>query len=159
VSGKVRARGLALSLCLGLLGLACDMDALAKPGSEAPAASLSIRNQQVELELAITPEIQTRGLGYRDSLAWHHGMLFIYPRPAFHRFWMRGMRFDIDIVWIRGDRIVDISHGVRHVRGENGPTIQPRELADRVLEVPAGYASAHAWRAGDRVVYAGDAAR
>ncbi len=146
----------ALLACVLLLsGTACGEAA----GTEADAASLRINGQHVQLELALTPEEQTRGLGYRDALPWHHGMLFVYPRPAFHRFWMRGMRFDIDIVWIRGDRIVDISHRVPHVPGENGPTVQPSELADRILEVPAGYALAHGWRVGDRVVYAGAAAR
>jgi hypothetical protein len=78
-------------------------------------------------------------------------MLFVYDQPGFYSFWMRGMRFDIDIVWIRAGRIVDIAHGVRHVPGENGPTVRPAELVDRVLEMPAGYAQTHGWRVGSHV--------
>jgi len=37
------------------------------------------------------------------------------------------------------------------VPGQNGPLIGPRNLTNRVLEVPAGYAQAHGWRAGQRV--------
>ena len=101
--------------------------------------------------MADTPEKQSKGLGYRDSLAWGNGMYFPYAHAGIYSFWMRGMRFAIDIVWIRGGRIVDISRDVPFVPGENGPTIRPREATDAVFEVPAGYASASGWRIGDRV--------
>lgn len=114
-----------------------------------PQDFVAIRGRRVSIELAETPEQQQRGLGERDALAWDHGMLFLYDDPGFYAFWMKGMRFDIDIVWLREGRIVDVSHRVQHVPGSNGPTVRPRELADAVLEVPAGYAEAHGWRPGD----------
>jgi uncharacterized membrane protein (UPF0127 family) len=120
---------------------------------EQPDAWMTIGSQRVALELALTRDQQAIGLGRRDSLDWDHGMLFSYDQPGFHRFWMKDMRFDIDIVWIRGDRVVDISHRVPHVPGGNGPTVRPRELADRVLEVPAGYAQAHGWHAGQLTLF------
>jgi uncharacterized protein len=79
-------------------------------------------------------------------------MLFPYDRPAFYAFWMKGMRFSIDIVWIRGDRIVDIDSNVPFEPGGNGPTLRADSLVDSVLEVPAGYAFAMGWRIGDRVI-------
>jgi uncharacterized membrane protein (UPF0127 family) len=112
---------------------------------------VTIRGQRVNVEIVQTPEQQSLGLGRRDSLAWDHGMLFLYDEAGFYGFWMKEMRFSIDIVWIRGDRIVDITHRIPFTPGENGPTVRPREIADRVLEVPAGYAQARGWRAGDRV--------
>ena len=123
------------------------------PGqSEAtPNASVIISGDRVLVEIAQTPGEQSLGLGERNSLAWGHGMLFLYDKPGFPRFWMKGMRFDIDIVWILGDRIVEISHRVPHVPGENGPTLVPRSLTDRVLEVPAGFAQSHRWHKGQRV--------
>jgi uncharacterized membrane protein (UPF0127 family) len=90
-------------------------------------------------------------LGQRDELEWGHGMLFLYEEPQFHRFWMKDMRFDIDILWIREGRIVDISHNVRHRPGSTGDQASPRELADQVLELPAGYAAAQGLRPGHRV--------
>ena len=154
----MRARlviGLALGLALTgtLVGPACSPAAEPQQGAVRPAsdAVVTINGQPVEVEIARTAREQERGLGYRDALAWNDGMLFVYEKPALHRFWMKGMRFDIDIVWIRSDRIIDISHRVPHVPGGNGPTVQPRELADSVLEVPAGYALSHGWRIGNRV--------
>ncbi|MDP6979602.1 MAG: DUF192 domain-containing protein [Myxococcota bacterium] len=136
---------LAASLLLALWATACE----AEP--EPPAGpTIKIRDQVVALEITSTRAEQSRGLGGRDELPWHHGMLFEYPSPRFPGFWMKDMRFDIDIVWIREGRIVDISHRVPHFDDGPGPTIRPRELTDTVLEVPAGYAQAHGWRIGDR---------
>lgn len=137
-----------------LLGsLACEAR-LAPPPAAAPFPSITIRHHSVQLEFARTPAEQAKGLGGRESLAWDHGMLFEYSEPRFVGFWMKDMRFDIDIVWIREQRIVDLSHRVKHSPEGTGPTIRPRELVDSVLEVPAGFAQSHGWRIGDRVVIA-----
>ncbi len=121
------------------------------PVEQTPEAWVTIRGQRVAAELALTPAQQARGLGERDSLGWNQGMLFVYDEASFYAFWMKGMRFDIDIIWIRDDRVVDIAHRVQHVPGGNGPTVRPRELSETILEVPAGYAQSHGWRIGDRV--------
>ncbi len=123
---------------------------------EAPADAetwVEIRGQRVQIEIVTEPAEQTRGLGYRDSLAWDNGMLFTYDRPGFYGFWMKGMRFDIDIVWLRDWRIVDITPRLPHTPPLSGalPTYHPRQLTDVVLEVPAGYAEAHGWAVGDTV--------
>jgi len=138
--------------CLGVAAalfaaLACE----AQPPAD-PSPSIAIRDQTVRLEIARTPDEQAKGLGDRDSLDWGHGMLFEYSEPRFAGFWMKDMRFDIDIVWIREGRIVDFSHRVKHSPEGPGPTIRPRELVDTVLEVPAGFAQANGWRIGDRAV-------
>ncbi len=138
--------GFVAALVLALFATACE----AQP--EPPAGpTVKIRDQVVSLEITSTRAEQARGLGGRDELPWGHGMLFEYPSPRFPGFWMKDMRFDIDIVWIREGRIVDISHRVPHFDDGPGPTVRPRELTDTVLEVPAGYAQANGWRIGDRV--------
>ena len=144
--GQARAprRASALLLVGLLFGLtACEPDA--------PGPWVLIGSQRVSVEVADTPALQRRGLGDRDSLAWGHGMYFPYETPEIQRFWMKGMRFSIDIVWIRNGRIVDLHTNVPFVPGENGPTVIPSELIDAVLEVPSGYAQASGWRVGERV--------
>jgi len=146
------ARSRWLAVAAACLLVACDPSGAASdPEAEEPEGWITIRGQRIALELAITAHEQRLGLGRRDELPWGQGMLFLYAEPRFHRFWMKDMRFDIDIVWIRAGRIVDISHGVRHVPGGTGDQVAPRELADRVLEVPAGYAAAQGWRPGQPV--------
>ena len=121
-------------------------------GGPDPDAWLEIRGQRIAIEIADTPEKQAKGLGERDSLAWDHGMYFEYDQPAFYAFWMKGMRFSIDIIWLRDGRIVGYEPNVPFEKGANGPTVRPRELIDAVLEVPAGYFLASGWQIGDPVL-------
>ena len=131
--------------CLG----GCDSPDAA---TDATGATVTIRRQSVDVEVVTSREAQALGLGGRDSLAWDSGMLFPYERPAFVSFWMKGMRFDIDIVWIRDQRVVGIAARVPHPpdRDSKPATVRPPEMVDMVLEVPAGYAEAHGWKRGDR---------
>jgi len=144
------ARALLILALLAAWGpLACG--APSAPEGPEPDAWVTIGRARVATELTRTRAEMARGLGGRDSLAWDHGMLFQYARPDFLAFWMKDMRFAIDIVWIREGRVVDVSHQVPFDPRGPGPTVRPRELADTVLEVPAGYAQAQGWRPGDRV--------
>ena len=147
------ARRVAIRLALILLaavGFACAQSDPERPATE---GWIEIHGHRVSVEIADRPEEQSLGLGERDSLPWDHGMLFVYDRPDFYAFWMKGMRFSIDILWMREGRIVEIAPNVPFEPGGNGPTLRPRTLADSVLEVPAGYAAARGWRVGDRVKF------
>ncbi|MFP6641765.1 MAG: DUF192 domain-containing protein [Myxococcota bacterium] len=149
-SGPRWVRG--ATTCLLLLALwSCGDPSARIAGEPEFKAWVTIGHSRLPVELALTPEEQNLGLGERDALPWGHGMLFIHERPAFRRYWMRGMRFDIDIVWIRDGRVVEIAHRVTHVPGETGPVVTSSELVDQVLEVPAGYAQTQNWRRGQRV--------
>ena len=57
----------------------------------------------INVEVASTPEQSERGLGYRDALAEDAGMLFDLGETKVPQFWMKGMRFPLDIVWIFED--------------------------------------------------------
>ncbi len=147
-------QGVARPLRVSLISLGCLLAGSSGCEAEPPPETMptaTIREQKVSLEIARTPAEQARGLGYRDSLDWGRGMLFLYDEAHFYGFWMKGMRFDLDIVWIRENRIIDISHRVKHSPDGPGESARPREVADSVLEVPAGFASAVGWRVGDRV--------
>jgi len=121
---------------------------------EVEAAVVTIRGQAVDVDVARSEAAQQLGLGRYRSLAWGRGMIFPYDRPGFRAFWMKGMHFDIDIVWIREGRIVGIAARVPapdRPDAESPARVRANELVDLVLEVPAGYAEANGWRRGDRV--------
>jgi len=133
------------------LSVACGIGG---PDDDAkPDAWLEIKGRRVSVEIARTAAEQAKGLGEREALAWDHGMYFEYSTPAFYSFWMKGMRFSIDIVWLRDGRIVGFETNIPFEEGGNGPTLRPRELVDAVLEVPAGYSVASGWGIGDRVLF------
>lgn len=117
-------------------------------------ARVTIEGQPLTVEVARTPAARAQGLSGRERLAPGSGLLFLHPTTARHTYWMKDMRFPIDIVWMRQGQIVDVSHRVPAPGpGEDGREIQvsPRVPCDVVLELPAGYARAHGFDVGARV--------
>ncbi len=97
-----------------------------------------------------------RGLSNRDSLASEDGMLFIFPIPKQYRFWMKDMRFPIDIIWIDNERVVGITERAENnFDPENPKFYRPPEKASCVLEVNAGFAKEKKISVGDAVAYSG----
>ena len=58
------------------------------------------------VDVADTYERRSLGLGGRDGMAREVGMWFDMGGTGSATFWMRGMRFPIDIVWISGGYVV-----------------------------------------------------
>lgn len=98
----------------------------------------------VRAEVASSPAAHVRGLSGHAPLAADEGMLFLFREPAIQSFWMKDMLFPIDIIWLRGGRVVDVTADAPAPAGSDPlPIYSPKELADMVLEVPAGFAQAH----------------
>jgi uncharacterized membrane protein (UPF0127 family) len=106
----------------------------------------------VTVEVARTEAEKIRGLSGREGLAPAAGMLFVYDAPVRPVIWMQGMRFPLDILWIRDGRVVDL---VREAEppapGEAPQVFAPREKAQYVLEVPAGFAERYGIARNDPV--------
>ncbi len=133
------------------LGFLCSVLAASVRADELPTKTLQIRDQRISVEVAETAAQKMRGLSERDALAPNCGMLFPYAKADYYAFWMKGMRFRLDILWIRDLRIVDLRTNVPTPRGETLISYRPRTPADQVLEVEAGYAERHGWTIGDLV--------
>lgn len=58
------------------------------------------------LEIVDTPDKQRQGLSGRENLATNQAMLFIFDQPKIMNFWMKDMKFNIDLLWINGNEIV-----------------------------------------------------
>ncbi len=99
----------------------------------------------LSVEIADELSEQVIGLSFRDALAPDHGMLFVYPQKDQRLFWMKDMKFAIDIVWIADGTVVGIDANVQPPSNANEtPKIYPSPTAvDEALEVPAGYMQAH----------------
>jgi uncharacterized membrane protein (UPF0127 family) len=97
--------------------------------------SVEVGGQVFSVEIANTPELRHLGLGERDSLPEDAGMLFLFDRPDTYGFWMKGMRFPIDIAWIYDGRIIHIE---RRVPADSVRTMYPGTPATMVLETNAG---------------------
>ncbi|MFC7331994.1 DUF192 domain-containing protein [Rhodocista pekingensis] len=108
-------------------------------------------SHRFEVELALTPQDQARGLMYRDHLDPAAGMLFLYDRPQPASFWMRNTLIPLDIIFIAADgRIVNIAAEARPLDETPLPSDGP---ILGVLEIGGGLAAKLGIRPGDRVVH------
>lgn len=111
---------------------------------------------ELEIEIADTKEKRSKGLGYRQSLATNSGMLFLHDNSQKYTYWMKGMEFPIDIIWISGDTIADfIPNVLPPVEGQTDDTLERYSSTvevNRVLETNAGFIIQKNVQKGDKIV-------
>jgi uncharacterized membrane protein (UPF0127 family) len=129
------------------------------PRQVAPAqlqtAEITVGGVPLTVELAYQPADRALGLGYREGLAAGTGMLFLFEGPAPQSFWMRGMQFCIDIIWIENGVIQGAAESVcpdppATADADLRSYISPVPVS-YVLEVPAGWLDANGLGAGTPV--------
>lgn len=109
---------------------------------------IKINEAEFLVQIADEPHEYQRGLSGRDSLGENEGMLFVFEKPDFHSFWMKDMKFSIDIVWI------DENLKVIGVEPELSPQSFPKTFAPPrpvryVLEIKSGAAEEKNIKIGD----------
>lgn len=122
-------------------------------------AEIVVGETQLMVDLAVEGHEQMLGLGYRNGLEEGTGMLFVNEQSAPRSFWMKGMRFCIDIIWIENDEIVGAAENA--CPDPDGTDDQDRERyasgepVQHVLEVPAGWMSEQGYGPGTPVDLSG----
>lgn len=107
--------------------------------SNLKSTQVKIMRLKVMAEVANTQDSRSLGLGGRESLAKDGGMLFVFDTEAKHSFWMKNVKFSIDIVWL--DKNKKVIHFVKNAKpdsGENFEIFTPPINAKYVLEVRGG---------------------
>lgn len=119
-----------------------------------PKAQVRINNQTLNVLVADNIKHWQKGLGGRKNLGKYDGMIFLFSTTGQHVFVMRDMRFSIDIVWIKGDTVVDIAPNVPLDLAKNEGDLLPyaaRHVSDKVLELKSGMAENLNLKIGDKV--------
>lgn len=116
---------------------------------------VSINETKINVEVSDTQSKRSKGLGGRENLASSSGMLFIFDREDLYTFWMKGLKFPLDFIWIKGDKVIDLTENVpippEGAKDEDLPIYQSKEPIDKLLEVNAGFISTHNIKIGDTV--------
>ena len=94
-------------------------------------------------EIADSPNIRSKGLMFRKSIAPDWGMLFLFPELGDHTFWMKNTLISLDIFWL--DKSGTILHLEKNVpictRKDDGcPRYRAPLKSLQVLELNAGMA-------------------
>jgi len=110
----------------------------------ASTTKIVIAGVTLNVEIAATAADQQKGLSDRDSMAPDHGMLFVFDSEGNWGFWMKDMRFPLDIIWFNSQRnAVFIEQNLLPCTPQDCPIHTPLVKATYVLEVNAGFVRAH----------------
>ncbi len=115
------------------------------------AGVLTVGSIKFRVEIADTDRLRSRGLAGHSNLASDEGMLFIFEDLGLHGFWMRGMEFPLDFIWIRDGRVEGIERNAPPDNSADPKVYFPPEPVDNVLEINAGMAEISNIKIGDKV--------
>jgi uncharacterized protein len=112
-----------------------------------PTTTLKSGDSRYTLQIAATIPEQEKGLGGRSSLPQNQGMLFKFSTASEQCFWMKNMRFPLDMIWVGGDK------RVLFVKSSILPSTYPNAFCPNVptkyvIELNSGQASKAAIHAG-----------
>lgn len=109
-----------------------------------------VGRQVIRLDVVRSEAAREKGLGGRIGLADNQGMLFVFDDTNEHCFWMKDMRFSIDMIWLNARGRVE--HIEKNVSPDTYPeTFCPNKPSKYMLEVVAGMASDLRLRTGSSV--------
>ncbi|MGH7195785.1 MAG: DUF192 domain-containing protein [Candidatus Saccharimonadales bacterium] len=114
--------------------------------------SLKVNDHSYKLIVASSSAQKTKGLGYRRSLPQNQGMLFVFNASARYCFWMKAMRFRLDIIWLNA------SKRVVYLKPNLSPATYPKNYcplqpARYVIELNAGQAAKSDVRLGQTLKF------
>ena len=112
-----------------------------------------ISNVTLELVVADTDKKRTLGLsGLEKFPPQSGGMIFIFDEPDYLSFWMKDMKFPIDIIWFdESKRIVNLEE---NLSPDTYPQVFTSQvLAKYVLEVPANFVFKNKIKIGDQIYF------
>ena len=126
---------------------------LAQEQKQNQTALVTVGGVNLITSLSTTPDAQSKGLAIRDSLNENEGMLFIFETPQKYSFWMKDMKFPIDIIWINQDgKIVHIEKNLPPcVFLLPCPSYAPKDDSLYVLEVVSNFTNKFDINVGDPV--------
>ena len=127
---------------LNCLSYALSQEALKK---------VCIKDACVRAEVVDTDAARQQGLMFRENLPQGQGMLFVFEAEGRYGFWMKNMKFPIDIIWIDQEKkIVDVKFDLSPCQ-EACEIFEPHAKALYALEVEAGFCRRNKIEIGDKV--------
>ncbi len=136
-------------------GIGISSQSSSSKNNQPKTETLMVGNTKLNAEIANTAQTRARGLGGRTSLASDSGMLFVFDKSGIHPFWMKGMLFPLDFIWIKDQKVVDLIKNIPPpAEGQSDnqlPIYQSTVPVDSIIEVNAGFVDQNGIKVGDDV--------
>ncbi|MFC4654523.1 MULTISPECIES: DUF192 domain-containing protein [Rheinheimera] len=143
-----------LIVLFALLGItACQAQQIQPESVQFDKEWLQLGTEQIEVELAISPEQRAQGLMHRLNV--QTGMLFIGDEVRPMAFWMLNTPSALDLAYIKADWTIEQVIALKPFDQTSRPSAGPVLGA---LEMPLGWFQAHGIKAGDSIKRCGKTA-
>lgn len=133
------------AVIIGVIGMMSIPKDAKLEQTEFPRGLVKIDGVTLNVQIADTRPLQTRGLMFQEKLPYDQGMLFVFEDEGVRSMWMLNMQFALDVIWI------DAQGNVVHIEKDAQPCKSALETmtctftngneqnAKYVLEVTSGF--------------------
>lgn len=114
---------------------------------------VTINEKKFSAEIAKTDLQKEKGLSIYNKINDDFAMVFPFVNPGFYTFWMKDMKFSIDIIYVKNNKIVDIFQNIPYPKSATSPLpfYKPSNLSDTVLEINSGLSKKYNFKKGNSV--------
>jgi hypothetical protein len=122
-------------------------------GTKYMKAKVTVKGFELNADVPVTNELMAKGLAVKNQLKENEAMLFVIEDPAKNSFWMKDMKFPIDIIWLDGNgKAVHIEHNLQPcVSTFICPIYTPNIDSQYVLETVTGFTQRHNISVGNNI--------
>ncbi|MCL5006652.1 MAG: DUF192 domain-containing protein [Patescibacteria group bacterium] len=102
---------------------------------------IKLGGKTLEVWEAKTWREKAAGAAALSGLGEREGIIFKFRMPMRYEFWMKGVNFPLDIIWLRNKEVVEINGNVLPGNGLSLLSLKiyaPQVAVDCVIEVAAG---------------------
>jgi uncharacterized protein len=121
--------------------------------------NIIVNGIEIIADIASTDDHRSKGLAVKNTLSENEGMLFVFNAEHEHSFWMKDMKFPIDIIWLDSHKeVVHVEHSLEPCASDSPcHSYQPNDNSLYVLETVAGFAEKYNVTNGTQVEFSLDA--
>jgi uncharacterized membrane protein (UPF0127 family) len=88
---------------IGIVGMLSIPKDIKLDQAEFPMGIVKIDDVTLQVQIADTKPLQTRGLMFQEKLPYDQGMLFVFEGEDVRSMWMLNMQFALDLIWLDAD--------------------------------------------------------
>lgn len=133
------------AIIIGVVGMMSIPKDVKLEQAEFPSGIIKIDDVTLQVQIADTKPLQTRGLMFQEKLPYDQGMLFVFEDEDVRSMWMLNMQFALDVIWLDADgKVVHIEKDTQPCKSALETMVCTftngnNNVAKYVLEVTSGF--------------------
>jgi len=117
-----------------------------------PTQKATIAKHSFKVKVAESEGEKEIGLSQTRKMPNNYAMIFPFGKDGYYSFWMRNMKFPIDIIYINNNKIVKIFPNVNPPKNNEPLRVYVSDNpSDTVLEINGGLSEKYKFKQGDAI--------